>query len=246
MCSGRILILLTSAQQLILQNGSMIDTGFHMSEFAEPVLALQKAGYEIVVATPDGNTPIPDPATFTILSEAVQQQYNGFLRSFIPVLLPLSFADINEEMLSTLDGLFIPGGYGPLAGLYNHPQLKKILKHMHKHQKPTAAICHGVLGLCYPLTDEEPWFYQNYKMTCYPKALDQAQEASVLGAALPFYMADVLVDLGAILVDELDETASLIQSDRELITARDESATALMIQAFLKQLSQFMLHRQLP
>lgn len=246
MCSGRVLILLTSAQQLILQNGSMIDTGFHMSEFAEPVLALQKKGYDILVATPDGKTPVPDPFTMTSLPEATQHQYRTFLSSFMPVLMPIAFADLTEEVLGSIDGLFIPGGYGPVADLYLHPQLKKILRHMHKHQKPTAAICHGILGLCYPLNPDEVWLYKDYAMTSYPKALEQAQEASVLGAPLPFYMADILTSYGAELAIVNDEDYAELIVDRELVTAREAYLTADLIKAFTDHLDNFMKFRSLP
>lgn len=243
MCSGRVLVLLTSAQQLILQNGSMIDTGFHMSEFAEPVQALLAKGYEIIVATPDGKTPVPDPFTMTSLPENQQHQYRTFLSSFMPVLMPIAFSNVTEEVLGSIDGLFIPGGYGPLADLYLHPHLKKILRHMHKHQKPTAAICHGILGLCYPLVEGEQWIYEGYTMTSYPKALEQAQEASVLGASLPFYMADILTAYGAVLNDVFPDDYAEIAHDRELITGREARLTPDLTQCFIQELNAFMKHR---
>lgn len=252
MCSGKVLILLTSAQKLILNNGTMISTGFHMREFAEPVIALKARDYQIYIATPDGSTPIPDPAIMALLTPDERKTYNALLETLIPALLPLSFEAVTEELLGTIDGLFIPGGYGPLADLYAHPHLKKLLKHMHRHQKPTAAICHGVLGLCYSRPPQEatesaatPWLYEGYQMTCYPRALDQAQESEVLGAPLPFYMADVLKAFGAELVFSDNDGDGLVVLDRELITGENASATQELTQVFLSQLDKFMKRRLL-
>ena len=54
---GRVLLVATSADILKFKDGRTHRTGYFLGELTEPAQELIKAGYEVVVSTPDGNTP---------------------------------------------------------------------------------------------------------------------------------------------------------------------------------------------
>ena len=55
-----ILIVASSANELVFQDGRTHPTGYFLGELSTQAQAFIEAGYEVVVATPDGNTPAVD------------------------------------------------------------------------------------------------------------------------------------------------------------------------------------------
>ena len=51
----QVLVLLSSETHMTLADGSTYETGYYLNEFGVPADKLQKAGYELVLATPKGN-----------------------------------------------------------------------------------------------------------------------------------------------------------------------------------------------
>ena len=58
---GKVLLVLSSAPEQMLQNGKRRPTGNFLSELYEPYRALKSAGYDVVAATPEGGAPTIDP-----------------------------------------------------------------------------------------------------------------------------------------------------------------------------------------
>lgn len=57
MSKGQVLVLGSNATQLGLRSGSTATVGQYLNETAVPALALLDAGYDIVLATPNGTKP---------------------------------------------------------------------------------------------------------------------------------------------------------------------------------------------
>src|SRR3569833_35714 len=63
MTKGTVLVTGSNATRLELQGGSWATIGQYLNETAVPAMALIEAGYEVVLATPDGTKPHIDEAS---------------------------------------------------------------------------------------------------------------------------------------------------------------------------------------
>ncbi|MCA8091047.1 DJ-1/PfpI family protein [Burkholderia anthina] len=52
-----------------------------------------------------------------------------------------------DDGLDRFAGLFFPGGHAPVVDVMQDPDVGKVLRHFHASNKPTAAICHGPMGI---------------------------------------------------------------------------------------------------
>ena len=57
----KLLFLVSSAREIEMSNGTMYETGFFADEAMTPYERFTEAGLDVVVATPDGRSPYPDP-----------------------------------------------------------------------------------------------------------------------------------------------------------------------------------------
>ena len=66
-----------------------------------------------------------------------------------------------------------------MTDLWSDKDLGRILLHFHKTQKPTASMCHGVVGLLSTKVadPDTPWCYKGYEMTCYSNTEEKTNEA---------------------------------------------------------------------
>ncbi len=91
-------------------------------------------------------------------------------------------------------GLFIPGGYAALEELCSAPDVFKLLKHFHTHQKTIGIIGSGAAALIH---SQIPWLFSNYRMTCLNGEIESELEEHLLHSRLPFHVAYILEQLGA-------------------------------------------------
>ena len=109
---------------LRLEGGQMIRVGSYLDEFAIPAGQMLDAGYELVVATPQGTKPVLDPTSNSSSSFPSEQAYEDALVLWntlpslqSPILLgslSVENADnpanaVSIRQLNQFSGIFIPG-----------------------------------------------------------------------------------------------------------------------------------------
>src|SRR5579863_3615806 len=57
---GKVLVVMSSAHELDLRDGKKYATGYYLNEFVVPYRKLIEAGYEPVIANPNGDRPAMD------------------------------------------------------------------------------------------------------------------------------------------------------------------------------------------
>lgn len=256
--TGKVLVILSSEDRLILANGNRMETGFYLNELTVPLVRLLEAGYTPVFANPRGNTPAMDQRSDSAIwfkneQEHIRQRQTLFR---MPAFLNIrKLEDILASNLNDFDGVFIPGGHAPMQDLCANEDLGRILRHFHDAGKPTGAICHGPIALLSTLNDPQAFFsaleegrfqeardlardwpYRNYRLTSFTNIQERTFILSQLLTGprgnLRFYAQTALEAAGARFKSRL---LGKVVSDRELITgqgpAADEHFGAVFVDA---------------
>jgi len=120
-------------------------TGFWLEEFAAPYYAFTDAGAEVTLASPLGGLPPLDPA-----SEATHAQTDATRRFRADPAAQAALAStglLKAQSAADFDGVFYPGGHGPLWDLAEDAASIALIEATLAAGKPVAAVCHapGVL-----------------------------------------------------------------------------------------------------
>lgn len=252
---GKILVVASSTNTLILKDGKKDPTGYYLDELAVPAQKLIAAGYDVVIATPDGKTPAMDRTSVQVsLFDDKQDLDNAlsWVKSWPSMQRPLTLkaaAEKNKEFA----GVYVPGGHAPMNDLMQNPDLRRILQENHRQAKPTAFLCHGPVASLAALNTAteyrralvsgqaeaikqygKDWQYAGYNMTIFSNDEEYVIEKDVLHGNVPFYVEDALQAAGAKLTMAPKWQPHVVR-DRELITGQnpqsDKELARVLIQA---------------
>ena len=121
---GRVLVVLSGAHELTLRDGRTYPTGFYLNEFAVPVEALIRAGYEPVFADPQGNAVTWDAhsasARYFGGSEKTLRETIHFVEGLDALRHPRTLASVAAEGTDAYVGIVVPVSYTHLTLPTNH------------------------------------------------------------------------------------------------------------------------------
>ena len=257
---GKVLVIVSSAHEMQLQDGKNYTTGFYLNELTVPVRKIMENGYEVTFANPQGNTPVmdahSDSAKYFDGDVAKYQDYRQFLASLTGLQHPARISDVIASGLDQFDGVFFPGGHAPMVDLLKDPSVGEVLQYFHENSKPTALICHGPISLLATLSNPQDfldalisknieqaqalatdWIYAGYNMTIFSTAEEQVAEASQLGGLVQFYPDEALSAAGGSLHVSAPWTSNAIR-DRELITGQNPYSDNQLADMFLDALNE--------
>jgi putative intracellular protease/amidase len=242
---GKVLVVLSSAHELALKDGKTYATGYYLNEFEVPYRKLVQAGYEPVIADPNGDEPVMDANSNNKLffdgDDAARAAALQYVQGIDQLKHPRTLASVAAEGTKGYAGVFIPGGHAPLVDLITDKNLGTILLSFHHSHKPTAIICHGPVSLLSTLSDPDAfeasmiagdgkanslakgWPYAGYSMTVFSTGEEQLLENPkgplYIGGDVQFYPVNALAEAGGRVVS-LANWHSNVVVDRELITAQ--------------------------
>jgi putative intracellular protease/amidase len=255
---GIVLVIGSNARTLRLQGGSSAATGNYLNETVVPMQALRAAGFDLIVATPDGTKPPLDEHSLSA------SHFDGDEAAFRAALAfyeqDQSFAEVRtlraviDAGLDDFVGFFVPGGHAPITDLAANAELGEILRHAHAHAKPTAMLCHGPIASLSAMPDARAfeqaliegetakaiaaahdWPYAGYRMTIFSNSEEKPVERDVFGARLLYPVADALALAGGRVENGVADFAPFVVVDRELITGQnprsDHQLAARLIEA---------------
>ncbi|MEX0298000.1 MAG: type 1 glutamine amidotransferase domain-containing protein [Kordiimonas sp.] len=111
--------------------------GYWVPEVMEPYDSLTKNGYEVVFASAQGAPGYPNAVTR--LNDELAKAYEALLASG-DISRPMKLVDVQ---VSDYAAVFVPGGWGPVFDLPNHPQVQRVLSEFYVQEKIVSAVCHG-------------------------------------------------------------------------------------------------------
>lgn len=244
MSKGKVLVVGSNATRIETRGGRTGATGQYLNETVVPAMAVVAAGYEVVLATPNGTKPHIDKASDSA------EHFGGDVTAY--ECAKAFFADdpamnrvrtlrsVVEAGLDGYVGVFVPGGQAPVVDLMQDADMGEILRHFHERSKPTALLCHGPIAVVAAmpharefraaLIAQDPakaaewargWAYAGYRMTVFSDTEEKVVEDHVLHAKLYFNMVDALRTAGGeVITTPVDFEPNVIE-DRELITGQN-------------------------
>jgi putative intracellular protease/amidase len=208
------LLIVTTSNDKFVSNGHNAPTGVWLEEFAVPSMELFKAGIPMTVASPKGG-PMPiDPRSAATPAQEAEWQ-------------PATTSAKNTRRLAEMksedfDGIFVPGGHGPMFDLPENADLIRLLGEFDSGGKIIAAVCHGPAALINAQKANGEPLVAGKTVTAYTAA---EEVAAKLDKAVPFMLETELRNRGANFVDG-GLKADHVEHDGNLITGQNPWSSA--------------------
>src|SRR5499426_451714 len=136
MSKGTILILGSNATRIEVEGGRTGPTGNYLNETVVPAMAFIDAGYDVVLATPNGTKPhideVSDSPQHFGGDEAAYKRARAFFNDHPSMNQVRTLRSVNDEGLEKYAAVFVPGGQAPVVDLMQDPDAGEILRHFHE------------------------------------------------------------------------------------------------------------------
>jgi putative intracellular protease/amidase len=244
MSKGRVLVIGSNATRIETRDGRTGATGQYLNETVVPAMALIAAGYDVVLATPNGTKPHIDEASDSPDhfggDVAAYNKAKAFFAEDPSMNRVKTLRQVVEQGLDEYAAIFVPGGQGPVVDLMIDPDMGEIARHFHEKAKPSAYLCHGPMAAVAAMPharefrsaliagDHEKarewakgWPYAGYRMTVFSDTEEKVVEDQILHAKLYFNMIEALTAAGARVEKTPVDFDPHVVVDRELITGQN-------------------------
>ena len=259
MTKGRVLVIGSNATRIELQGGGQAAIGQYLNETVVPVMALIDAGYEVVLATPNGTKPHIDEASDSAEQfggdKAAYKRAKSFYADDPSMNRVRTLRSVMDEGLGGYAGVFVPGGHAPAVDLMQDADTGAILRFFHEAAKPTALLCHGPVAVAATMPRArdfraaliagdkakaaglaEGWAYAGYAMTVFSASEEKSAEDSLLHGKLYFDMPEALQLAGGKVTTNPVDSQPNVMVDRELITGQNPSSDHLIAAKLIEAL----------
>ena len=223
----QILMVLTSHDQL---GDTGHKTGFWLEEFAAPYYVFKDAGCQVTLASPAGGQPPLDPKSDE--PEFQTAATHRFRADAEAVAALAATRRLAEVRLEAFDGIFYPGGHGPLWDLAEDPHSIALIEQALSAGKPLAAVCHAPGIFRHTRRPDGAPLVQGLQVTGFSNS---EEEAVQLTNVVPFLVEEMLQGHGAVYSKGAD-WLPYVQRDGLLITGQNPASSELTAQTLLASL----------
>lgn len=222
--SKKVLFVLTSHDKL---GNTGLKTGFWTEELAAPYYALADNGVEITLASPKGGQPPIDPK-----SEDRSSQTDATRRMDNDELLKEKLKNthkLSEVSSEDYDGIFYPGGHGPLWDLAEDRVSQQLIIDFYTNNKPVAFVCHAP-GVLKDVKIDGEYLVKGKNVTGFTNTEEDAVQ---LTDVVPFLVEDVLKKNGGVYSKSEDWNPYAVV-DGKLITGQNPASSEKVAEELLK------------
>jgi putative intracellular protease/amidase len=222
----KILMVLTSHDKL---GDTGKKTGFWVEEFAAPYYVLSDAGAEITLASPKGGQPPIDPSSTT--EDAQTEATKRFDKDQELQNKLASTKKLEDMNASDFDGVFYPGGHGPLWDLANDLKSISLIEAFNEQIKPMAFVCHAP-GVLANVEDHKEPLVRRKDVTGFANS---EEDAVGLTNVVPFLVEDKMNQLGAN-YSKGEDWSSYVKVDGKLVTGQNPASSEKAARELLRLL----------
>ena len=221
---AKVLFIVSGASYWVLKDGTRHATGYWAEEFANPYEILTDAGHEVVVATPGGVIPTVDmmslrPEMAGGIDGALHLE--AVIRSAEAVRRPLQLSDVRLE---DYDGVYLPGGHGPMADLAWDADAGRLLTAQLASGNPLLIVCHAPAAmLATRIHGVSP--FKGYNVTCFT---DEEEEAVGLAPQVTWLLETDLKDKVGVNFSRGPIWEPYMVEDRNLVTGQNPHSAAVL------------------
>ena len=184
----KILMVLTSHDEL---GNTGQKTGFWVEEFAAPYYAFIDAGAEVTIASPQGGqAPIDPTSKLEDFQTEATDRYDNDAAAQAKISATVKLSSVNE---SDFDGVFYPGGHGPLWDLTDNTDSISLLESFLNAGKAVATVCHASAALLNVKQASGEFAIKGKAVTGFTNSEEEAVE---LTEVVPFLLEDELIKRG--------------------------------------------------
>ena len=223
----KILMVLTSHDEL---GNTGNKTGFWVEEFAAPYYAFIDAGVEVTLATPlGGQAPIDPTSTLADFQTSATERYDADNEAQDKIATTVKLSSVNE---ADFDGVFYPGGHGPLWDLTENTDSIALIESFLKADKAVATVCHASAVLL-NVKQAGDFVIKGKAVTGFANS---EEEAVQLTDVVPFLLEDELIKRGSEYQKAQDFNPFAIQ-DGLIITGQNPASSALAAEKLLAHIT---------
>src|SRR5215831_8008813 len=118
MAKDKVVVLGSNATRIEVQGGGTGPTGNYLNETVVPMMAFIEAGYDVVLATPNGTKPHIDEASDSVVhfggAHAAYSRAKDFWAKDPAMNQVHTLRSVVTEGLDSYAGVFVPGGQAPV------------------------------------------------------------------------------------------------------------------------------------
>lgn len=240
--SSKVLFVLSTADTLLLDNGEKSrQTGVFLNEFYLAYHAVLEAGYEVEIATPNGNKATVDNESINdkYWKNHLQQknQALAFVKTNPTYNHPITLTEAIENQEEYI-GMVIPGGQGLMIDLINNVNIPILLTAFAQANKPTGLICHAPSLLLTLPTEKHP--YQGFKVNAVSPFEEMVIENFIMkGKPAKRKIAKQLKRKG-MKYKQAHPKANYAVKDRNLVTSQNPFSSTSFNKLYLEALSEYL------
>ncbi len=222
-----ILFIVTSQSQMGMDGKP---TGAWLEEVTTPYYAFVDAGYDVVVASPQGGEMPVDPRSLN--ERGMAESVKRYLEDDAAQRLFSQTIPLAELPDSDYAAVFLPGGHGPMWDLADNEDVGMAIAVFVLEDKPVGAVCHGPAGLLTAQDRDGNWLFVGKEMT----AFSNSEEKTVgLDKTVPFLLESRLVEQGAT-YSRVKNFEPHIVIDGMLVTGQNPASAAPAASAIIELL----------
>lgn len=221
----KILMILTSHKELENTDGT---TGLWIGEFTDPYYEFIDEGYQVTLASPQGGKPPIDP--MSELTENITGSNRRYQDDAVAQKALQNTSTLAGISASDYDGLFFPGGHGPIFDLASNKASGQLILDFLHDGKPVASVCHGPAALI-KAAELDASVLKGKRVTGFSNA---EEKLAMRSDNIPYKLEDRLKELGADYHTALIPFTSHIEVDGLLITGQNPLSAGPTAKALIK------------
>ena len=190
-------------------------TGLWIGEFTDPYYEFIDKGYEVTLASPKGGMPPIDE--MSALTENITGSNRRFNDDETAKNALNTTHKLQEISAADYDGVFYPGGHGPIFDLAKDQKSGQLIIDFLKSGKPVASVCHGPAALL-KAAEMDSDVLRGKRVTGFSNT---EEKLALRSNNIPYQLEDRLKELGADYHTALLPFTSHVEVDGLLITGQN-------------------------